>query len=83
VKANNFLLYEAIKWAKDQGYKSFCVGLFESYPGHNLKEYTVGQYKAQFSNRHFDALEGRRILSKKALRLDYIERKQLLRENHR
>ncbi len=79
VKANNYLLFEAVKWAKEQGHKWFCVGVFDAYPGMNLKEYRVGQYKAQFSSRHLEALEGRRIMSSRAQHYDSRMRTRLIK----
>jgi hypothetical protein len=68
--ANNFLLYNAILWAKEQGCEWFCVGVFESFPGKNRKEYSVGHYKSQFSNRWYPAFESKKVYTKKGLFLE-------------
>lgn len=69
VKPNNYLLYSAIMWAKEQGLRWFGVGIFDSSCGHNEKEYKVGQYKAQFSTLHHPVAEFKKFYTKKALSL--------------
>jgi lipid II:glycine glycyltransferase (peptidoglycan interpeptide bridge formation enzyme) len=71
VRVNNYLLWSTILWAKSKGYKWFEIGLFQPYPGSNYKEYSVGQYKAQFSNNYYPALEGKKNYTRKALRCEY------------
>lgn len=78
VKANNFLLFESVKWAKQNNYKWFGIGIFETYPGLNIKEYKVGQYKAQFSSTTYPALEGKKYCSKRAIEYDSRKRKHLI-----
>ncbi|MCX6809793.1 MAG: GNAT family N-acetyltransferase [Candidatus Berkelbacteria bacterium] len=68
LRANNFLLWSAIKWAKSKGYKWFEIGLFDSFQGVSRKEYSVGQYKAQFSNDYFVPFEGQKLYTKKAVK---------------
>ena len=58
LKANNYLLYQTMLSLKNSGKKIFAVGLFQSFPGKNTKEYTVGQYKAQFVRDYYTAFEG-------------------------
>lgn len=66
VKPNNFLLYSAIMWAKEQGLKWFGVGIFDSSCGLNEKEYKVGQYKSQFSTLYHPVSEFKKFYSKKS-----------------
>jgi len=66
LKANNFLLWSAVKWAKSKEYKWFEIGLFSSFKGADSKEHSVGQYKAQFSNDYLMPFEGQKIYTKKA-----------------
>jgi len=68
LKANNYLLWSAAKWAKSAGYKWFEIGIFDSFKGSNHKEYSVGQYKAQFTNEYFIPFEAQKVYTKKALR---------------
>lgn len=60
LRANNYLLFNAIKWSKENGYKWFGVGLFDVFPGKNLKEYNVGRYKAQFTKDYFTSYEAKK-----------------------
>jgi lipid II:glycine glycyltransferase (peptidoglycan interpeptide bridge formation enzyme) len=60
LRPNNFLLWSAIKWTKSQGYEWFEVGQYQTYPGHNLKEYNVGRFKAQFSSNVVVPFEGQK-----------------------
>jgi hypothetical protein len=78
VKANNFLLFSAVKWAKAQGCSFFEIGIFQSFPGDNLKEYTVGQYKAQFSKNYLEVYEGRKNYTRRAEKTEYTNRLRLL-----
>jgi hypothetical protein len=78
LKGNNFLLYESIMWAKAEGYKTFCVGLFDCCPGISHKEYGVGQYKAQFANEYYPAFEAKKLYTQKGRRDDNKKRKALL-----
>jgi lipid II:glycine glycyltransferase (peptidoglycan interpeptide bridge formation enzyme) len=57
LRANNFLLWSCIKWAKEKGYIWFNIGLFSPTPGDNLKEYNVGKYKSQFTKDYYEAYE--------------------------
>jgi len=79
VKANNLLLFSAVLWAKRAGLKRFGIGLFDCAPGANMKEYTVGKYKAQFSADWFEALEGARYYTSRGLRDASERRRQVLR----
>jgi hypothetical protein len=54
--ANNFLLYQAMLWAKDRGCGTFVVGIFDAHCV-DKKSFTVGQYKAQFSSTHLPTFE--------------------------
>lgn len=59
---NNFALFNAMLWARANGARWFVVGIFDSHSfGSNAKEYSVGQYKAQFSKSYYPALEARKI----------------------
>lgn len=78
VKANNFLLFASMRWAKENGYEWFGVGVFDSFPGLNMKEYKVGQYKAQFARACFPAFEGKKYYSKRAIILDAKDRIALI-----
>jgi hypothetical protein len=82
VYANNFLLYNSMLWAKDHGHRWFGLGLFDSYPGRDVKEFSVGKYKAQFMREYLPSIEMKKSYTRKALRLGYWERLALL-EAHR
>lgn len=68
--ANNYLLWHSILWAKQQGWFFFEVGMFDSHRFGNGKEYSVGQYKKQFSSRFFMEFEARKYYSERPLLSD-------------
>ncbi len=66
MRPNNFLLWSAIKWARNSGCRWFEIGLFPTSQGNNLKEYNVGKYKAQFGPKPLVAFDGQKFYSLKA-----------------
>ena len=78
LKANNLLLFSAVLWARQAGYKWFGVGLFECSPGRDAKEYSVGKYKTQFTRTYFEAFEGAKYYTASGLREGEERRRALL-----
>lgn len=60
-RPNNFILWQAIRWAKTNGYEYFEIGQFYPAPFGNEKEYNVGKFKVQFGKDEFVPYEGQKI----------------------
>jgi lipid II:glycine glycyltransferase (peptidoglycan interpeptide bridge formation enzyme) len=72
-RCNNYLMWNAIKWAKSSGFSVFEIGTFYPFPSVSAKEFAVGKYKAQFGRDTLACYEGQRIYSsKKFLLADII-----------
>ena len=61
LRPNNFLLWNAIVWAKSHGYHFFEIGQFYPHPTSNKKEYSVGKYKEQFGKDELVPFEGQKV----------------------
>jgi hypothetical protein len=83
LKANNLLLFSAIRWAKQQNFRWFGVGLFDAFRGPNEKGYAVGQFKAQFASTYYTAFEGRKYYSAKAASYATKQRKAVIESQNR
>jgi lipid II:glycine glycyltransferase (peptidoglycan interpeptide bridge formation enzyme) len=64
-RVNNLALWEGIKYAKKQGYKKFNVGVVypskpdnTNYSKEDMKEYTTGEYKKQFTRDLYPIYSG-------------------------
>lgn len=60
-RPNNFMLWQAIRWAKINGYEYFEIGQFYPAPFGNEKEFNVGKFKVQFGKDEFVPFDGQKV----------------------
>ena len=73
-RPNNFLMWSAILWLKNNGFKWFEVGQFQPYSAVRTKEYTVGRYKSQFGCDYLVPFEGQKNYTMKSELLRCMQR---------
>lgn len=79
LRPNNFLLWNTICWAKNNGFRSFEIGQFYPSPTDNQKEYNVGKYKVQFGRDELVPFEGQKVYrSRKIIIVELLNELKIL-----
>jgi len=72
LRANNLLQWKIMESLKEDGCNFYELGIFNTSVGQNIKEYSVGQFKAQFSKQTQDPIEWVKDISPNAAEERYL-----------